>query len=383
MSTDPDAAARPAAATQAADPSAENPAPAAAPPANPLRKVALVVVAATIVLFALSIVMERLTPYSSQAVVQAYVVRMAAEVSGRVIAVEVTDNANVEAGQVLFRIDPRPYEIAVDEAQAQVERIGQTLGASTAAVESAQARVVRATADLQNIEAQAQRVFELVKRGVYSKAKGDEARGALDGARAALAEGQADLAKAQEELGPKGADNPQLRVALATLERARLNLLYTTIRAPAPGVVSNLQLATGQFIATGQAALTFIDASTIWTSAMFKENSLEHMSPSDEAEIVIDALPGSVFKARVESIGWGVSQSSIDPATGLPTIRNASGWVREPQRFPVRLIFTGTLPRTVRFGSQVNVVVYTGSNPVVNALGVIWIRIVSILTYAS
>ena len=292
MSSDPEASAKPVAEAQVAEPAPAKPAPAATAPANPLRKVALVVVAAIVLLFGLSIIMERLTPSSSQAVVQAYVVRMAPEVAGRVIGVDVSDNARVEAGQVLFRIDPRPYELAVAEAQAQVERIGQTLGASTAAVESAQARVVRATADLENVQSQTQRTLELVKRGVFAQSKGDEARAALDGARAALTGGEADLAKAQEELGPKGADNPQLKSALATLQRAQLNLLYTTVKAPAAGVVSNLQLATGQFVAAGQAALTFIDASTIWISAMFKENSLEYMSTSDRGRSRIRLVAG-------------------------------------------------------------------------------------------
>jgi len=360
------------------------PAPADTESANPLRRAALIVIAVIILLFAVSIVMERYTPSSSQAVVQAYVVRMAPDVAGRVIGVDVADNDRVEAGQVLFRIDQRPFEIAVAEAQAQVEQIGQTLGASTAAVDSAQARVVKETAELENVQAQTERVFELVKRGVYPASKADTARASLESARAVLTASQADLAKAREELGPKGADNPQLKAALAALERARLNLLYTTVKAPDAGVVSNLQLATGQFIATGQAALTFIDTSTVWVSAMFKENSLEYMSTSDRAEVVFDLLPGSIFNAHVESIGWGVSQNSVDPNTGLPTIKSDSGWVREPQRFPVRLIVDERPPRgTVRFGSQVNVVVYTGSNPVVNVLGAVWIRIISILTYAS
>ena len=219
--------------------------------ANPLRKAALIVVAVTVLLFALSIVMERFTPLSSQAVVQAYVIRMAPEVAGRVIGVDVADNTRVDTGQVLFRIDPRPFELAVAEAQAQLEQIGQTLGASTAAVELAQARVVKETAELENVHAQTERVFELVKRGVYPTAKADTARATQDAARAALTASQADLAKAREELGPKGADNPQLKEALATLGRARLNLLYTTVKAPAAGVVSNLQLATGQFIGDG------------------------------------------------------------------------------------------------------------------------------------
>jgi multidrug resistance efflux pump len=292
MNTDREASADPIARAEVVELTPAKPAPATTAPANPLRKVALVVVAVIILLFGLSIVMERLAPSSSQAVVQAYVVRMAPAVAGRVVAVEVSDNSRVEAGQVLYRIDPRPYEITVAEAQAQVEQIGQTIGASTAAVDSAQARVVRATAELGNVELQSQRIFELVKRGVYPLSKGDTARAAVDGARAALQGAEADLAKAQEELGPKGANNPQLKAALTTLERARLNLLYTTVEAPAAGVVSNLQLATGQFIGTGQAALTFIDAGTIWIAAMFKENSLEYISTSDEAEVVFD--PGAI-----------------------------------------------------------------------------------------
>src|SRR5438445_10992767 len=132
--------------------------------ANPLRRAALIVVVVTILLFALSIVMERLTPSSSQAVVQAYVIRMAPEVAGRVIGVDVADNARVDAGQVLFRIDPRPFELAVAEAQAQVEQIGQTLGASTAAVESAQARVAKEDAELENVQTHTERVFTLAKR---------------------------------------------------------------------------------------------------------------------------------------------------------------------------------------------------------------------------
>lgn len=353
------------------------------PPRNPLRKVALGVVAVIALLFALSIVMERLTPSSSQAIVQAYVVRMAPEVAGRVTEVNVTDNGRVEAGQVLFRIDPRPYEISVDEAQAQVERIGQSIGASTAAVDSAQAKLVRAAAELENTRSQAQRTQELVQRGITAKAKGDEARAALDSARAMLSGAEADLAKAREELGPAGAENPQLKSALAALERARLNLLRTTVTAPGGGVVTNLQLASGQVIAVGQPALTFIDANSIWISAMFKENSLENMSTADAAEVVFDSLPGAVHDTRVESIGWGVSQQSIDTSTGLPIIKNESGWIRDPQRFPVRLIFAGDPPRGIRFGSQVNVVVYTGSNPLANALGAFWIRLISVLTYAS
>lgn len=350
---------------------------------NPLRKAAIGTLLAIILLFSVSIFMERTAPSTAQAVVQAYVVRMAPEVAGRVIEVNVIDNARVEAGRVLFRIDPRPFEISLAEAQAQVERIGQSLGASTAAMNSAQAKLVRAASEYENVQLQTQRTLELVQRGVVSRAKGDDAKAALEGSRASVTGAEADLTKAREELGPAGKENPQLKAALAALERAQLNLVRTTVNAPANGVVSNLQLASGQYIAAGQSALTFIDAGSIWITAMFKENSLQHMSTSDTAEVVLDSLPGKVIQTKVESIGWGVAQQSIDSNTGLPIIKNESGWVRDPQRFPVRLIFDENPPQGIRFGSQVNVVVYTGKNPVANALGALWIRLISVLTYAS
>ncbi|WP_342235156.1 HlyD family secretion protein [Inquilinus sp. OTU3971] len=364
-------------------PAPVEPAPAQRPPKNPLRRTALVVVVIAILLFALSVAMERLTPSSSQAVIQAYVVRMASEVAGRVLEVGVTDNARVTAGQVLFRIDPRPYEIAVAEAEAHLERIGQTLGASTQAVESAQAKLVSSQADRENVRAQVERARTLVERGVYARARLDEANAALGVSEATVTGAEADLAKAREELGPQGNDNPQFKEALAALERARLDLLHTTVLAPSDGVVTNLQLGVGQVVGTGQAALTFIDAGTIWVAAAYKENSLEYVAPGDEAEVVLDSLPGTVFAMRVESVGWGVSQGSIDPSTGLPSIRNQSGWVREPQRFPVRLVFKDPPPRGIRYGSQVNVVIYTGKNPVMNAVGHVWIRLISALTYVS
>lgn len=350
---------------------------------NPLRKLALIVVVLALALFALSIFMERRTPSTSQAQVQAYVVGIAPEVTGRVVEVNVTDNSRVDADQVLFRIDPDRYGIAVTEAEAGLASVGQSIGASTAAVDAAQAKLVKAQADRDNLRDQYARASELVKRGVFSKARYDTTKSAFDQAEASVVGAQADLAKAKEQLGPAGNDNPQLRAALAALERAQLDLLRTTVRAPSNGVVTNLQLSIGKVVSVGQPAMTFIDVGTIWIAAAFKENSLEKVAVGNRAEILFDALPGRLFPAKVESVGLGVSQGGTDPNTGLPTIRSDIGWVQEAQRFPVRLVMDGDRPTGVRYGSQATVVIYTGDNPVTNAWGSLWIRIMSVLTYAS
>jgi multidrug resistance efflux pump len=350
--------------------------------ANPLRRVAAGVALSILVLFALSVMMERSTPSSSQAVVQAYVVQMASEVSGRVVEIAVLDNARVKTGQVLFRIDPQPYMIAVAEAEARLEQAGQAMGASTASVHAAQAQLVSASAQRDNVREQSRRVMQLIERGVYARARYDEAKASLDSAEAAVVKAQADLQRARQELGPAGTDNPQFKQALAILEKARLDLVRTEVTAPADGVITNLQLAIGQVVSAGQPALTFIDAGTIWVSAAFKENSLEYVQANDSAEVVFDVLPGQIFTARVESVGWGVALEGNSNAA-LPSIRNQNGWVRDPQRFPVRLVVDQPYPVGPRYGSQVDVVIYTGDNPLMNALGAIRTRLVAMLSYVN
>lgn len=351
-------------------------------PANPLRRTALAVVILAAVLFAASIALERHTPITSQAVVQAYVVQMATEVAGRVTEIAVIDNARVKAGQLLFRIDPLPYRLAVREAEARLEEAGQALGANTASVEAAQAMLVSARAQRDNVREQARRVTHLVERGVFARAREDEAKASLGSAEAAVSKAQADVQYARQQLGAEGNDNPQLKQALAGLEKARLDLLRTDIIAPSDGVVTNLQLAIGQVVSTGQPALTVIDTGTVWVSAALKENSLEHVQASDPAELVFDLLPGRIFKGRVESVGWGVAQEGSSQSA-LPSVRNPSGWVRDPQRFPVRLIVEEPHPIGPRYGSQVTVVIYTDDNPLINGLGALSVRLVAWLGYVN
>jgi multidrug resistance efflux pump len=352
---------------------------------DPVRRWTLIVLGLIVVLFLYSIVADRMTPYTSQATVQTFVVRMAPEVAGRVIEVNVVDNQRVKAGDVLFRIDPQPFTIALARAEAKLAGVGQTIGASTAAVTSAQERLIEAGAKRDNVREQASRVLQLVEKGVYAKAREDQANKEIEVAEAGVREAASEVERAQQELGPQGSDNPQVREALAAVEQAKLDLLHTTISAPSDGVITNLQLTEGEFVAVGQAALTFIDTSDAWINANFRENSLENVKAGDPVELVLDTLPGRVFDAKVQSIGWGVSQGSIDPETGLPKINEPMGLVRNPQRFAVMIEPNRAdyVPGSVRYGSQANVIVYATGNPLVNAIGAFWIRLVAILTYVS
>jgi multidrug resistance efflux pump len=346
--------------------------------------VTLAVIVVGAIYFAYGIVADRLTPYTAQATVQAYLVRVAPEVSGSVVEIGVEDSQPVTAGTVLFRVDPVPYRLAVERAEAQLEAAGQAVGSSTAAVASAEADLAKAIAERENMREQTARIFELVKTKVYAQARGDQARAALDTAEAAVAHAEAELERARQNLGPQGADNPQVRDAMAALQRAQLDLARTEIVAPSDGGVANLQLTIGQVLGVGQAAMTYIDVRKIWIEAAFRENSIENVEPGDPVEIVLDIRPGRIFSGSVGGIGFGVSNRQTDPQTGLQTLRTPSGWIRDPQPLPVRIEFDpDTRPRGIRLGSQANVIIYTGDNPVMNALGWIWIRLVAWLTYVS
>lgn len=351
-------------------------------PANPVRRVTLVVVAICMVLFAYGLMSDRYTPYTAQGLVQAYLVRIAPEVGGRVVEVGVTTDTRVEAGSVLFRIEADPYALAVRRAEAQLEAAGQTIGASTAAVATAQAKLAEGIAKRENARDQTSRDFELIKKGVYAEARRAQAKSVLESAEAVVAQAEAELEKARQNLGPQGAANPQIREAMGALEQANFELQRTTIVAPSEGGVTNLSLATGQVLAKGEAAMTYIDIREVWIEAAFRENNLESIKLGDPVEVVLDILPGRVVSGRVTSLGYGVGNRSVDARTGLPSPRTQSGWVRPPQPMPVRIEFDREA-RPVRVGSQANVMVYSTGNPIMNAIGYVRMQLVALLSYVQ
>ena len=354
------------------------------PPTNPVRRLTLIVIAIGAVFFLYGIAADRITPYTAQALVQAYLVRIAPEVGGRVIEIGIDTDQRVEAGTVLFRIDPDQYVLAVRRAEAQLETIGQSIGASTAAVATAQAKLVEAIALRENARDQTKRTFELVKKGVHSEARRTQAQATLDSAEAIVVQAEAELEKAKQTLGPAGADNPQIREAVAVLAQANLDLQRTTVFAPTEGGVTNLSLGIGQVLAKGEPAMTYIDVREVWIEAAFREVSLENIHIGDPVEIVLDLFPGRIIAGRVAAVGYGVGNREVDARTGLPSPRSQSGWIRAPQPMPVRIEFDPQArPTGLRVGSQAKVMVYPSKNAIMNALGYIRMRLAALLAYVQ
>ncbi|MFV7771332.1 HlyD family secretion protein [Shewanella marisflavi] len=346
------------------------------------RKMSFYIIGLIFAVWLYSLWADRVTPMTSEARVHTYIVRVAAEVAGNITEVNVKDNQVVEAGDPLFQIDPRNYQLALQAAQANLQLAGQNIGASTAAVEVAQAKVIDAIAARNNAKEQAIRISELAGQGVLSQSELDNAIEARDRTQANLEAAEASLAQARQALGPKGQDNPQILSAMAKLEQAQLDLQKTQVLAPSKGVVTNLQLTQGQRANVGSPLLTFIDPRNVWISALVRENSLENIRVGQKVEVVLDALPGRVLEGRVESIGWGTGGSNnIDQNTGFLTADNSA---IKAQRYPVNIVFSDSRPPSnIRYGSQATVAFYTEQSSIGEFLVSIWIKIVSLWTYVS
>jgi len=355
-------------------------------PMDPVRKWTLIVLGACVVLMFWYLVSDRITPYTNQARVHALVVPVAAEVSGVVTDVAVSNNEFVSSGQELFRIDLNKYQLAVDTAEANLQSARQATGASTANVDAARASVEAARAGVVRADQDAVRLRRIKQEdpGAISDRRLEQAESGLSVAQSQLDASQANLEKAIQDLGEAGEENSRILQAQTALGQAELDLARTTIRAPDDGLVTDVRVDNGNFASAGAPLMTFIGIDDIWIRADFTENNLGNIKPGDSVEIVFDSLPGRVLSGSVRGTGFGVSVDTT-PLGSLPTVDNNRQWLRDAQRFPVDVEFrlADTSQRQgIRVGAQASVIVYTGNNWLFNVVGKLYIRVASLLTYA-
>jgi multidrug resistance efflux pump len=356
------------------------------PPPNPMRKIILVALGLLLILFIYHVLSDRYTPYTSSARVETFLTQVAPEVAGDVLEVGVKDNGMVRKGQLLFRIDPEPYQVAIRSAEANLSVALQAADVSVADVAAAQAQLSKQRVDLAASRELGGIVTGLVDKKALAETQGIRAEADTAKSAADLTRAQADLRKALANLGAPGLRNPKVRQALAALDQARLDLRNTEVRAPANGTVTNLRLATGQYVAPGQPLLSFLESGPRWISADMRENQLGNVKPGQDVTIALDIKPGKLFRGKVHSIGWGVSQGDEAPTGQLSSMPADQGWLRDPQRFPVRIMVLPDEAKEAgvdvgRSGAQANVIIFTGDNIIMNPIGRLWIRIVALLSY--
>ena len=343
---------------------------------DPVKKITRIALIAIAILFIWYVVADRLAPWTDQARVQAYVVPVVSQVAGRVIEVNIGKDQEVQQGDVLLKIDPADYQLAVDNAETELELAGQDIGAGTASVTTAQAKVVEHQANVNHYKAQGKRVFELEKKQIYSKAQGDKARAAIIQADAQLASAKSELEKAKQALGVKGKENPKIRSAIAKLKKAQIDLTRTTILAH--GGITNLKTDEGHYAGVGAPLMTFIEVDNVWIKANLRENSIANVETGTPVDFILDSAPGRVFQGTVSSKGFAVSHEKGGAIGDLESIESSAGWLRDAQRFPVYVSFDVSETKgLLRVGGQADVQFYSTDNFLINSLGWIWIRVLS------
>ena len=277
---------------------------------------------------------------TDNAYVKANVIIISPEVSGRVTSVLVVDNQAVEANDILLQLDSSPLEITLNRARAQMAVIRTELESLRADYGETVVQEQLAKDKVRYLDRRYKRQRKLLKQGLSSEEKHDEAKHDLQVARREVEIIEQRVQRVLAQLAGNERlpvdQHPRYLTAQTTYDQAAVDLKATTIRAPASGIVSNMKLQVGEYAQAGKPVFSLIQNQPIWVEANLKETQLTHIQPGQQATIVVDAYPDKIWESVV---------SSIAPATGaefsiLPP-QNASGnWVKVVQRIPIKLVIT-------------------------------------------
>ncbi|EGQ9216103.1 HlyD family secretion protein [Vibrio alginolyticus] len=272
-------------------------------------------------------------PSTEDAYVRAKILSVAPQVKGQVVSADVKDFQSVNKGDLLLKIDSRPYLLAVKQAKAAYQLAVQQHDVADKQVTEAVAGLDAARSNLIEAQVEYKRTDSLVKRKLASNQDLDTAKNKLANAQASLEQARATVEKAIANRGEEGAEAAVVQQAGAQLAQAELNLSYTDITSPVDGIAGEINTHVGSVVSVGQTLFPVILKDSYWVRANFKETDLTHIKPGMHADVVIDMYPDVVWKATVEQLSpaSGTSFSLMPP-------ENATGnWVKIKQRFPVRL----------------------------------------------
>ena len=286
-------------------------------------------------------------------------VSISSEIGGRIVEVLVKENQTVSAGDLLFRIDPEPYRLDINEAVADIASAQANVTALSNDSALSGADIAAAREDIAFTQATLQRQQALWERGFATKADLEAAEHSVAQAREELRSAEARQREARAKLAQGAAvpgQNPQIAVAQAKKAQAEYNLQRTEVRAPMAGRIGEAgRLQPGQQLVAGLPVLTLVADNGSYVEANFKETDLDAMTIGQRAQITFDAYPELQIEGHVASIGAGTSSEfSVLPA------QNATGnWVKVTQRVPVRIELDEQSPRQLLAGLSAEVTVFT------------------------
>jgi len=298
---------------------------------------------------------------TENAYVKTDIAKLAAEVSGPAVEVRAHAHMLVKAGDILVRIDPRPFELALDLAEAELDAVRQQVETLRVTLEEAITELEEAEDRATYYRKRYERQIHLAKRGIVAATRHDELENDANAAEDRVNMARQKISRIRASLG--GAPDrpvdrhPLVRAKLAAVDQARLDLERTAVKAPSSGTVVTVPLVPGEQITASKPLFAIVTDTAPWVDANFKETELTHVRVGQKATVELDIYPG---------VSWAAKVKSISPATGaefaiLPP-QNASGnWVKVVQRLPVRLQLeprSGMPP--LRAGMTAHVTIDTG-----------------------
>jgi multidrug efflux system membrane fusion protein len=294
-------------------------------------------------------------PKTDDAIVMADIIGVIPQVSGTITELHVADNQAVKQGNLLFVIDPRPYDFAVKRARAElaaldgeIEVTQRKIDGQRFAVAAAKAAVQRMEAQVKNATDSLNRLEPLLAEEFVTPDKIDQARTAKLTAEAGLAEARRKMDQAEKDIGDLDALLAKREAAQAVLGKAELDLSFCYVRAPFDALVVNLHTAIGQLVAPGSVPVfSLVDTRAWYVVADYRETELKHIAPGMEAEVYVLTDPKYHFRGTVQGIGWAVNPEDQPIVAGVPQVKRELQWVHIAQRFPVRIRIENPQPSHV------------------------------------
>ncbi|MGF6856553.1 multidrug transporter subunit MdtN [Paraburkholderia sp. CI3] len=330
---------------------------------------AIILVVVTLLLAVFVIRQLDRAPRTDDAYVYADTIDVVPEVNGRIVELPVHDNQAVKQGDLLFRVDPRPYQDALTRGKAslvaldrQIELTQRTVNAQQYNAQSVRAAVERARAAAGQASDTLHRMEPLLSHGYVSAEDVDRARTAQRATQAELSAAQLQAQQAAAAVSGVDALVAQRAVVMAEISIAELNLEYSTVRAPFDGRIVSLKTSTGQFASALKPVFTLIDTRHWYVVANFRETELKGIRTGTPAMVYLMSDTGQRFQGRVDSISYGVASDEAGLALpgGLPRIQRTLNWVHVSQRFPVKIRVDNPNPELFRVGTSAVVVLHPG-----------------------
>ncbi|RTR38015.1 HlyD family secretion protein [Shewanella canadensis] len=332
-----------------------------------------------VMIFSYFILADFNMPLTQQAMAIRDVTKVAPRVNGPIVAIHVKNNQLVRKGDVLFYIDPTPYQLNVEKAALNLEQTRKSNEELDASLAAAEADVKAISIIALQKQADAKRVNSLFDRHGVSQQQKDSLESDATAAKANLLASKARLKELTVRRGELDENNVNLRVALNQLKQAKLNLSYTQVRAEQDGTVTNLQLQAGAYASAGQPLLALV-SSKIDIIADFREKSSRRATNGSRALVAFDGEPGRLYPALIASMDAGVSVGQFDANGQLATPTESNRWVRDAQRMRLHLNLDVPYPDMLPSGAQATVQLLP-DNAVFGLLARVQISLLSYLHY--